>query len=114
MQPPVLSTTRRICATSRSTGARVSMASAVPAGDVMARDDVLGMRRPQAAMMGTMIMVVRLPGSPPTQCLSITGPPPQAMRSPAFTMARVRAMVSSRSRWSPAQAVTNAASCRSE
>jgi len=90
------------------------MVSAVPAGEVMARDEVLGMRRPQAAMMGTMIMVVRLPGSPPTQCLSMTTPSPQWMRSPTLTMARVSAMVSSMSRWSPAQAVTKAASCRSE
>jgi hypothetical protein len=44
------------------------MASAVPAGEVMARDDVLGITTPQAATMGTTISVVRLPGRPPTQC----------------------------------------------
>jgi hypothetical protein len=53
------------------------MASAVPAGDVMARDEVLGIVNPQAATMGTMIMLVRLPGRPPTQCLSTIGERPQ-------------------------------------
>ena len=38
------------------------MVSAVPAGDVMARDDVLGHSMPCAATMGTTSMEVRLPG----------------------------------------------------
>ncbi len=48
------------------------MVSAVPAGDVMARDDVLGHSMPCAATMGTTSMEVRLPGMPPMQCLSTT------------------------------------------
>ena len=39
--PPSRSTTLRIAAASRSTGAIVSMVSAVPAGEVIARDDIL-------------------------------------------------------------------------
>ena len=42
MHPPSCSTTRRIAALSRVTGASVSMVSAVPAGDVIARDEVFG------------------------------------------------------------------------
>ena len=48
------------------------MVSAVPAGDVMAREDVFGMVRPCAATIGTTIIEVRLPGIPPMQCLSTT------------------------------------------
>ena len=44
MQPPSRSTTRRIAARSSATGAMTSMVSAVPAGDVIAREDVFGMR----------------------------------------------------------------------
>src|SRR3546814_265874 len=43
MQPPSRSTTRRIAARSSATGAMTSMVSAVPAGDVIAREDVFGM-----------------------------------------------------------------------
>jgi hypothetical protein len=42
----------------------VSMASAVPAGDVMAREEVLGIVSPAAATMETSIGVVRFPGKP--------------------------------------------------
>ncbi len=50
------------------------MVSAVPAGEVMARDDVFGIVSPCAATIGTTIIEVRLPGIPPMQCLStITG-----------------------------------------
>ena len=48
------------------------MVSAVPAGEVMARDDVLGHSRPCAATIGTTSIEVRLPGMPPMQCLSTT------------------------------------------
>ena len=48
------------------------MVSAVPAGEVIAREDVLGMVRPCAATIGTTIMEVRFPGIPPMQCLSTT------------------------------------------
>jgi len=85
---------RRTMAVSSSTGsstrAITSMVSAVPAGDVMARDEVLGNTRPAAATMGTTSMEVRLPGRPPMQCLSTTSGACQSSRRPAATMASVR------------------------
>ena len=114
MQPPSRSTTRRMVASSSVTGASVSIVSAVPAGEVMARDEVLGMTTPQAATMGTTRSVVRLPGRPPTQCLSITGESGHLMRCPTSTIARVRATISASSSRPPAQAVTKAARCRSD
>ena len=60
-------------ARSSATGASVSMVSAVPAGEVMAREEVFGMVSPQDVTIDTTIGVVRLPGRPPTQCLSTTG-----------------------------------------
>ena len=48
------------------------MVSAVPAGEVIARDDVFGIVRPCAATIGTTIIDVRFPGIPPMQCLSTT------------------------------------------
>lgn len=89
-QPFSFSTTLRIAATSRSTLVSTSIVSAVPAGDVMARDDVLGMVKPCAATMATTIGVVLLPGKPPTQCLSTISSCPQSSLSPLSTMARVR------------------------
>ncbi len=65
------------------------MVSAVPAGEVMARDEVFGMVRPWAATMGTMTIEVRLPGMPPMQCLSTTIGRPQFSCVPALAMARV-------------------------
>ena len=114
MQAPVRSTVRRIAAMSRSTGANTSIVSAVPAGDVIARDEVLGIISPQAATIGTTSSVVRLPGRPPTQCLSTTTSWPQFSRSPTSTIARVSETASSRSRRSPAQAVMKVARWRSE
>ncbi len=46
--------------------------SAVPAGEVIAREEVLGIVRPCAATIGTTIIEVRFPGMPPMQCLSTT------------------------------------------
>jgi hypothetical protein len=99
---------------SSATGARVSMVSAVPAGEVIARDDVLGINRPQAATIGTTSSVVRLLGRPPTQCLSSTICCCQSSRCPTATMARVSAMVSATSMRSPEQAVISAAISMSE
>ena len=56
--------------------------SAVPAGEVIARDDVFGMMTPAAVTIGTTMSVVRFPGRPPTLCLSMTGERPQSSRSP--------------------------------
>jgi hypothetical protein len=47
------------------------MQSAVPAGEVMAREDVFGIVRPAAATIGTTSMLdLLLPGMPPMLCLS--------------------------------------------
>lgn len=70
------------------------MVSAVPAGEVMAREEVRGISSPAAATMGTTISVVRFPGTPPTQCLSMTGLRPQSKRRPESTIARVMAITS--------------------
>ena len=48
------------------------MVSAVPAGEVIARDELFGIGSPLAATTATTIGVVRLPGNPPTLCLSAT------------------------------------------
>ena len=73
-----------------STFASTSMVSAVPAGEVMARDEVLGIGRPWAATIGTTIIEVRLPGMPPMQCLSAMVPKSRhCSRVPAAIMARV-------------------------
>src|SRR5690606_19017244 len=83
-----------------STFARTSIVSAVPAGDVIARDEVFGIRTPQAATMGTTIMDVRLPGIPPAQCLSMiagldVSASLQSICEPALAIARVRHKTSS-------------------
>ena len=85
------------------------MVSAVPAGEVMARLEVLGISMPWAATMGTTSMLVRFPGMPPMQCLSATRGSSQSSRSPVATMARVRYSTSSRSMPVSAQATRNAA-----
>ena len=114
MQPPSCSTTRCICWAVNSTGARVSIVSAVPAGEVMAREDVLGISKPQAATIGTTSSVVRLPGKPPMQCLSATTGASHCRRCPAWTMAMVSAAVSARSSRLPEHAVISVASSMSE
>ncbi len=44
--------------------------SAVPEGDVIALDDVFGINKPAAAIMGTINSETLLPGMPPIECLS--------------------------------------------
>ena len=80
-----------------STSASTSMVSAVPAGEVIARDEVLGQSMPWAATIGTTSIEVRLPGMPPMQCLSTTGRSRQSMRCPTEVIASVRKYTSSRS-----------------
>ena len=92
--PPSASTTRLISASERSTGVSVSIVSAVPAGDVIAREDVFGMIRPRLARIATTMGVVRLPGRPPMQCLSRTISRSQSSCSPTLTMAPVRDVIS--------------------
>ncbi len=50
------------------------MSSAVPLHVVIARDELLGIVKPAAATIGTTISVVRVPGTPPIECLSATIP----------------------------------------
>lgn len=50
----------------------VSKASAVPAAEVIEREDVLGIQIPKLATIGTIIGVIRLPGRPPAECLTAT------------------------------------------
>ena len=67
-----------------------AMQSAVPAGEVIARLEVLGINMPWAAMIGTTSIEVRLPGMPPIQCLSTTSGSCQMRRVPVSAMAWVR------------------------
>ena len=84
------------------------MVSAVPAGEVMARLEVLGISMPCAATIGTTSIEVRLPGMPPMQCLSTTSGSLQSSRSPDCAIARVRNSTSSRSRFPCEEATRNA------
>ena len=97
-----------MAAVSSCTGASVSMVSAVPAGEVIARDEVFGIVSPTAAAIATTIGVVRFPGRPPTECLSTTMPAGHVSRSPTFTIASVSANISSWSRGSTEHAVMKA------
>ena len=74
----------------KSTSQRTSMVSAVPAGEVIARLEVLGTNMPCAARIGTNSIDVRLPGIPPIQCLSATSVSRQLIRCPLDTIACVR------------------------
>ena len=79
------------------TFARTSIVSAVPAGLVMLLELVFGIVKPAAAIIGTITIVVLLPATPPTQCLSITGYLSSFRISPCFAIAFVRRVVSSMS-----------------
>src|SRR3989344_1832893 len=54
----------------KSTFATVSITSAVPEADVMAREEVFGITMPATAQIETTMGVVLFPGIPPIQCLS--------------------------------------------
>ncbi len=94
-QPLQAATIAFISSTPTLTRASTSIVSAVPAGDVMAREEVFGMVRPCAATIGTTIIDVRLPGIPPMQCLSTTIGSAHFSCVPASAIARVRAINSS-------------------
>ena len=79
------------------------MVSAVPAGEVIAREEVFGIGSPCAATIGTTIMEVRLPGMPPMQCLSTTTGLSQWRWVPAAAMARRASGLKSISSFSPAK-----------
>src|SRR3989338_4454742 len=74
IQPPTSLTIFSICLGVNSTEAIASITSAVPAGVVIARDEILGILNPAAAIIGTIIIVVLVPAMPPTECLSATIP----------------------------------------
>ena len=98
MHPPTSETTRRTSPASRSTRASTSIASAVPAGEVMAREAALGMVSPCAIAMGTTTMVTRVPGMPPIECLSTTIPSGQTICAERSARALAKAITSPSSR----------------
>src|SRR3989344_4031569 len=75
--------------------ARTSSVSAVPAGLVMLLEDVLGIVKPAAAIIGTKTIVVLFPGMPPIECLSIIGYLFSFNTSPYFAIDLVSIIVSS-------------------
>lgn len=106
--PPSFSTTVFISSEESVTLVSTSIVSAVPAGEVIAREDVFGIVSPYAATMATTNGVVLLPGNPPMQCLSTTISLFQFSCFPEAIIAFVRSDISSISIRSPAQAVINA------
>jgi len=75
----------------------VSITSAVPDAEVIAREDVFGRVNPTAAQIAMTIGVVRLPAIPPIQCLSARYLPLNFNLTPVFTIAFVRPITSSKS-----------------
>jgi len=92
--PLVFFTTVLISSMERFTGQRASTRSAVPAGEVIALEEVLGMVYPAAATIGTTNIDVLSPGMPPTLCLSRIGVLPKSSVLPVFIIALDRASVS--------------------
>ena len=68
--PLVLGAISNISSALKFTLQRTSNVSAVPEGDVIARDDVFGIRSPAAAIIGTIRSETLLPAIPPMECLS--------------------------------------------
>src|SRR4030042_5957966 len=94
-QPFVFLTTSLISSTERSTGHSDSTPSAVPAGEVTALEEVLGIVKPAAAIIGTTRIEVLSPGMPPMLCLSKIGVLPSERVLRVFTIALERASISS-------------------
>src|SRR3989344_3848590 len=94
MQAFVFKTISFIFLIGNVTSARTSIVSAVPAGLVIERELVFGIVYPAAAIIGTTIGVVRLPGIPPMQCLSMIGYLLILSVSPCSTIALVSNIVS--------------------
>src|SRR3989338_5802789 len=74
----------------KSTRESVSITSAVPAAEVIAREEVLGITIPDAAHIETTIGVVLFPATPPIQCLSATNFEDQRRTLPVLYMASVK------------------------
>ena len=68
--PLVFGAISRISCALKSTLQRTSNVSAVPEGDVIALEDVFGIKRPAAAIIGTIRSDTLFPGIPPIECLS--------------------------------------------
>ncbi len=91
----VFSTTALISSKDKSTGHKTSIRSAVPAEEVIAREDVFGIMKPAAEIMGTTRRVVLSPGTPPMLCLSRMGPLAKSKVCPVSTIALDKASASS-------------------
>ena len=84
------------------------------AGEVIARDDIVGTIRPRAAMIDTMMDVVRFPGRPQTERLSTIISAFHDSRSPTSIIAFARARISSRTNGRTDHGVMNDAKSMSE
>ena len=93
-QAPVFLTTDFIFGRESSTFEIVSITSAVPDAEVIAREEVFGKVSPAAAQIATAIGVVRFPAIPPIQCLSAIYFPENFNFAPVRTMAFVKSIVS--------------------
>lgn len=91
---PVFLTTLIISFSDSSTFEIVSITSAVPDAEVIARDDVFGNVSPAAAQIATTIGVVRFPAIPPIECLSAMYFPLNFNFAPVFAIALVRLIIS--------------------
>ena len=111
-QPPVFPTILLMSDSSSSTGMSISALSAVPEGEVMAREEVLGMVSPAAATTGTAKRLVLSPGIPPILCLSHTIPPKERV-DPVSTIASINELDSLTDNPLKWIAVTKEASSRS-
>lgn len=76
------------------TGQSTSIVSAVPAGDVIALLLVFGIVHPAATNIGTMSIVVLLPGTPPIECTSTIGCFLNVIVSPVCAIAFVSSAIS--------------------
>ena len=91
---PTFFTIRLTSFDENETSQNTSIVSAVPAGLVIARDDVFGISTPADATIATTIGVTRFPGTPPIECLSATMLFPHSRQFPHEIIARVRYKIS--------------------
>ncbi len=74
----------------------VSITSAVPEAEVIAREEVFGRVSPTDAQIATVIGVVLFPATPPMQCLFAVYFPLNFNLAPVFTIAFVKEIISSK------------------
>ncbi len=94
MNPPTSLIIFLSLSTGRLTGHNTSIVSAVPAGEVIALLLVFGTMHPAATSIGTIIIVVLLPGTPPIECTSTIGYLLNFSWSPVCAIARVSSAIS--------------------